>query len=165
MPEEDIILKERLHPGKMLLVDTTKGKIYQDDELKKMYTERQPYGEWLDGNLLKLSDLKIPTCGWNPTAASGCAGSRRLSAILMKNIKFHPDHGVKRRGSHRAMGNDIPLAVLSRKNRSLFDYFKQLFAQVTNPPSMPSVKRLSPAPQSMWARREICWKRKRKTVR
>ena len=60
VPEEDIILKERLHPGKMLLVDTVKGKIIQDEELKEMYTAKQPYGEWLDSNLVELKSLKIP---------------------------------------------------------------------------------------------------------
>ena len=60
VPEEEIVLKERLHPGKMLLVDTVKGKICQDEELKEMYTTKQPYGEWLDSNLVELKDLKIP---------------------------------------------------------------------------------------------------------
>ena len=55
-----IIVKERLHPGKMLLVDTIKGKVIDDDELKESYARRQPYGEWLDSNLIELKDLKIP---------------------------------------------------------------------------------------------------------
>ena len=60
VPEEKIILKERLHPGKMLLVDTVQGKIIDDNELKEMYAKKQPYGEWLDSNLVHLKDIKIP---------------------------------------------------------------------------------------------------------
>ena len=60
VPEEEIVLKERLHPGKMLLVDTVKGKILSDEEIKEIYANAQPYGEWLDSNLLELKDLKIP---------------------------------------------------------------------------------------------------------
>src|SRR5699024_12036937 len=60
VPEEEIVLKERLHPGKMLLVDTVKGKILSDEEIKEIYANAQPYGEWLDSNLIELKDLKIP---------------------------------------------------------------------------------------------------------
>src|SRR5699024_11790013 len=60
VPEEEIVLKERLHPGKMLLVDTVKGKILSDAEIKETYANAQPYGEWLDSNLIQLKDLKIP---------------------------------------------------------------------------------------------------------
>ena len=60
VPEEEIVLKERLHPGKMLLVDTVKHKIFEDEELKEYYAKKQPYGEWLDSNLVELHDLKIP---------------------------------------------------------------------------------------------------------
>src|SRR5699024_7133073 len=135
VPEEDIILKERLHPGKMLLVDTTKGKIYQDDELKKMYTERQPYGEWLDGNLLKLSDLKIPNMRVESYSGERLRRIQKAFGYTYEEYKNSIRTMALNGGeATAAMGNDIPLAVLSRKNRSLFDYFKQLFAQVTNPP-------------------------------
>ncbi len=60
VPEDQILVKERLHPGKMLLVDTIEGKVINDDELKERYAHRQPYGEWLDSNLVELKDLKIP---------------------------------------------------------------------------------------------------------
>ena len=60
VPEEEIVLKERLHPGKILLVDTRKGQIFSDDEIKEIYAKKQPYGEWLDSNLVELHDLKIP---------------------------------------------------------------------------------------------------------
>ena len=60
VPEEDIVLKERLHPGKILLVDTVKGEIVDDDTLKERYATKQPYGEWLDSNLVHLKDIKIP---------------------------------------------------------------------------------------------------------
>ena len=119
----------------MLLVDTTKGKIYQDDELKKMYTERQPYGEWLDGNLLKLSDLKIPNMRVESYSGERLRRIQKAFGYTYEEYKNSIRTMALNGGeATAAMGNDIPLAVLSWKNRSLFDYFKQLFAQVTNPP-------------------------------
>ena len=121
VPEEEVVLKERLHPGKMLLVDTVKGKIYQDEELKEMYTTKQPYGEWLDSNLVELKDLKIP----NMRVEEYTYEEYRNS---IRNMALNGGESIA------AMGVDTPLAVLSDKRRPLFDYFKQLFAQVTNPP-------------------------------
>ncbi len=135
VPEEDVVLKERLHPGKMLLVDTTKGKIYQDEELKKLYTERQPYGEWLDGNLLALSDLKIPNKRVETYSGERLRRMQKAFGYTYEEYKNSIRTMALNGGeATAAMGTDIPLAVLSEKNRSLFDYFKQLFAQVTNPP-------------------------------
>ena len=135
VPEEDIVLKERLHPGKMLLVDTTKGKIYHDEELKEMYTAKQPYGEWLDSNLVELKSLKIPNK--RVEAYDGEMRKRLQKAFgytyeeYKNSIRMMALNGGE---SIAAMGVDTPLAVLSEKHRPLFDYFKQLFAQVTNPP-------------------------------
>lgn len=135
VPEEDIVQKERLHPGKMLLIDTVKGRILSDNEVKERYAKAQPYGEWLDSNLVELKDLKIPNIRveeYTPKQrkqlqkAFGYTYEEYRNSIC--SMALNGAEGIA------AMGVDIPLAVLSEKNRPLFDYFKQLFAQVTNPP-------------------------------
>ena len=135
VPEEDIVQKERLHPGKMLLIDTVKGRILSDNEVKERYAKAQPYGEWLDSNLVELKDLKIPNIRveeYTPKQrkqlqkAFGYTYEEYRNSIC--SMALNGAEGIA------AMGVDTPLAVLSEKNRSLFDYFKQLFAQVTNPP-------------------------------
>ncbi|MBE6354761.1 glutamate synthase large subunit [Treponema sp.] len=135
IPEENIKTKSRLQPGRILLVDTIQKKIISDEECKKEYAELYPYGEWLDMNLIHLSELKIPNkkipvhsqeernilyraFGWNYEDVN------EMVLPLAKN-------GVEPTAS---MGVDTPLAVMSEKHQSLFSYFKQLFAQVTNPP-------------------------------
>ena len=132
---EKIIVKERLRPGKMLLVDTVQGRVIGDEELKEMYADRQPYGEWLDSNLIELKNLKIPNQlvpTYKPEdlkrlqKAFGYSYEEVETSI--KNMALNGGEGTA------AMGIDIPLAVLSDKHQNLFDYFKQLFAQVTNPP-------------------------------
>ena len=135
VPEEEIVLKERLHPGKMLLVDTVKGKIYQDEELKEIYATKQPYGEWLDSNLVELKELKIPN---KHVEEYGKEQRKQLQKAFgytyeqyRTSIRNMALNGAENIG---AMGVDTPLAVFSKQNRPLFDYFKQLFAQVTNPP-------------------------------
>ena len=130
-----IVVKERLHPGKMLLVDTIKGKVIADDVVKEKYAEKEPYGEWLDSNLLELKDLKIP----NELVPTYGAEEREK---LMKAFGYTYEDirtailPMALNGSEAiaAMGNDTPLAVLSNRHQPLFNYFKQLFAQVTNPP-------------------------------
>ena len=130
-----IVLKERLHPGKMLLVDTVKGEVVDDEELKTRYASRQPYGEWLDQYLVKLKDIKIP----NKRVESY---SEEMRLRLMKAFGYsYEDYrtsilSMATTGSEgiSAMGIDTPLAVLSDRRQPLFNYFKQLFAQVTNPP-------------------------------
>ena len=131
----EIAVKERLRPGKMLLVDTVKGRVIDDDELKESYAARQPYGEWLDSNLVKLSDLKIP----NMKVEDHRYGDRKrlMKAFgytfedVMTSILPMAKTGAE---SISAMGTDSPLAALSSQPQPLFNYFKQLFAQVTNPP-------------------------------
>ena len=132
---EKIIVKERLRPGKMLLVDTVQGRVIGDEELKEMYADRQPYGEWLDSNLIELKNLKIPNQlvpTYKPEdlkrlqKAFGYSYEEVETSI--KNMALNGGEGTA------AMGIDAPLAVLSDKHQNLFNYFKQLFAQVTNPP-------------------------------
>ena len=132
---QKIVVKERLRPGKMLLVDTVQGRVIGDEELKEMYAGRQPYGEWLDSNLIELKNLKIP----NKLVPSYTKEElKRLQKAFgysyeevetsVRNMALNGGEGTA------AMGIDTPLAVLSDKHQNLFNYFKQLFAQVTNPP-------------------------------
>ena len=135
IPEENIKIKSRLQPGRILLVDTVQKKIISDEECKSQYAAAYPYGEWLDMNLVHLADLKIPNkkipdftldernimyraFGWN---------YEDVNEMILPMAR----NGVEPTAS---MGVDTPLAVMSEKHPSLFSYFKQLFAQVTNPP-------------------------------
>ena len=135
IPVDNILKKERLHPGKMLMVDTVKGEIIDDEELKERYINRQPYGEWLDSNLVELKELKIPN-----QKVPGFTDEER--ARLQKAYGYTYEQyktmilPMARDGAEAisSMGADSPLAVLSRQHQPLFNYFKQLFAQVTNPP-------------------------------
>jgi glutamate synthase (ferredoxin) len=135
VPEEKIILKERLHPGKMLLVDTVKGRIIDDKELKESYARQQPYGEWLDYNLVHLKDLKIPNQRMEEYTYEQRARLQKAFGYTYEQYRTSIC-GMALNGTEStgAMGVDTPLAVLSSEHRPLFDYFKQLFAQVTNPP-------------------------------
>jgi len=136
IPADQIVKKSRLQPGKMLLVDTAAGRVIDDGALKEHYAARQPYGEWLDGELVHLSDLAIP----NHKVET--AGSREELVRLQKAFGYTYEDvkdailPMARTGAEptAAMGIDIPLAVLDDKDQPLFNYFKQLFAQVTNPP-------------------------------
>ena len=133
--ESRIEVKDRLHPGKMLLVDTVKGELIDDNKLKEKYATKQPYGEWLDNNLIKLEDLKIPN-------KKVPAHTKEERARLQKAFGYTYEDfrtsilpmALNGSESIGAMGIDTPLAVLSNRHQPLFNYFKQLFAQVTNPP-------------------------------
>ena len=135
VPAEKIVCKERLHPGKMLLVDTVQGRLIDDDEIKEYYASRQPYGEWLDANLIRLKYLKVPNA---KVEEHPRAEKRKLQKAfgytyedVMNTILPMAKDGKE---PIAAMGSDKPLAVLSKQPVPLFDYFKQIFAQVTNPP-------------------------------
>lgn len=135
LPEEDILIKDRLRPGKMLLVDTKKGVLIRDEEVKASFSREHPYADWIKEHLLHLRDIRIPEEPF-PTYANDQL--RKLLKVfgygyedIMKYIL-----PLAQKGSEPviAMGNDTPLAVLSKQYHPLSDYFKQLFAQVTNPP-------------------------------
>ncbi|MEE8320234.1 MAG: glutamate synthase central domain-containing protein, partial [Gammaproteobacteria bacterium] len=134
VPPENILIKERLHPGRIFLVDTKQGRIIDDEEIKKKYVTEHPYSEWLKQNLVPLEKLPSPRQihGTDP------------DTLLQRQQAFGYTHeelrmimapmatdGQEPIGS---MGVDTALAVLSNRSRLLYDYFKQLFAQVTNPP-------------------------------
>lgn len=130
-----IVVKERLHPGKMLLVDTIQGKVIDDEELKEKYANEQPYGEWLDSNLIHLKDLKIPNQDVVSYSKEECTRLQKAFGYAYEEVKTSILNMAKTGAEGiAAMGIDTPLAVLSHKNQPLFGYFKQLFAQVTNPP-------------------------------
>ena len=135
IPESEIVKKSRLMPGRMLLVDTKQKRLISDEEIKNTFASEHPYGEWLSQNIVPLSSLKIPNkkipvhtleernrlyraFGWN---------YEDVNEMVLPMART----GVEPIGS---MGVDTPLACLSDKHPSLFEYFKQLFAQVTNPP-------------------------------
>jgi glutamate synthase (NADPH/NADH) large chain len=133
-PPEDVVRKGRLQPGRMFLVDTEQGRIVEDEEIKAQIINERPYAEWLKQYLVHLKDL--PAAPEVPASEPETLAKRQLAfgytfedqRILMTPMARD---GVEAVGS---MGNDTPLAALSVKPRLLYDYFKQLFAQVTNPP-------------------------------
>ncbi|MBQ9198996.1 MAG: glutamate synthase large subunit [Lachnospiraceae bacterium] len=135
LDERHILKKERLHPGKMLLVDTINKVILSDEEIKEKYAKKEPYGEWLDSSLLELHDIKIP----NEKVISYTNEERqRLQKAFGYSYEDYQE-GIRNMALNGAeaigaMGVDTPIAVLSEEYQPLFYYFKQLFAQVTNPP-------------------------------
>ncbi len=134
IPAERVVVKERLHPGKIFLVDTVQGRIIADDEVKDQLAREQPYGEWVRRHLIRIED--VPAAPYLPAPDHETVlrrqhvfGYTQEDVMLLLNPMART--GEEPIGS---MGTDTPLAVLSEKPRLLYDYFKQLFAQVTNPP-------------------------------
>ena len=133
--ESRIKVKDRLHPGKMLLVDTVKGELIDDDKLKEQYATKQPYGEWLDNNLINLCDLKIPNKKVPTHTKEERARLQKAFGYTYEDFRTSIlPMALNGAESIGAMGIDTPLAVLSNRHQPLFNYFKQVFAQVTNPP-------------------------------
>ena len=130
-----IVKKSRLEPGKMLLVDTVAGRIIGDDEIKEGYARRNPYGEWLDRNLVRLRELPIPNRRVESYDDVQRTRLQKAFGYTYEDVK-NTILTMAKTGAEgtAAMGIDIPLAVLSGHDQPLFSYFKQLFAQVTNPP-------------------------------
>ncbi|MDR0963459.1 MAG: glutamate synthase large subunit, partial [Clostridium sp.] len=130
-----IKVKERLRPGKMLLVDLKKGEVVGDDHIKESYSSRQPYGEWLDNNLVFLKDLKIPNVRVPEFTVEERERLQKAFGYSYDEFKTSIRPMAQNGGEAiAAMGVDTPLPVISRTHHPLFHYFKQLFAQVTNPP-------------------------------
>ena len=134
VPPEDVRFKGRLQPGRMFLVSLEEGRIIGDEELKKTLASRQPYGEWLAENKVSLDD--VPASQSTPAISADELGQlQRAFGYSVEELRMltapMAESGYEAVGS---MGNDAPLAVLSDQNQLLFNYFKQLFAQVTNPP-------------------------------
>lgn len=134
IPPEDILYKDRLRPGRMLLVDTKEGRILSDEEVKAQIAAERPYREWLDEHLVDLADL--PEAPELPLDAHESVQARQQAfgytfEDLRKVLEPMASTGAEPIGS---MGYDAPLAVLSERPQRLYNYFKQQFAQVTNPP-------------------------------
>ncbi len=134
IPPENVLKKGRLEPGKMFLIDTQEGRIIDDEELKSHYAARQPYAEWLKENLVEMNSLPEPKKVYGLNEKSLTARQKAFGYTL-EDLKIILDptvtNGEEPVGS---MGADTPLAVLSHRPQLLFNYFKELFAQVTNPP-------------------------------
>lgn len=134
IPPENVLIKDRLHPGRIFMVDTKQGRIIDDEELKKEFSTAHPYAEWLLDNLIPVEDLPKPK---HIHSADDDTLLQRQQAFAYSHedlkILMAPmaSNGLEPTGS---MGMDAALAVLSDRPRLLYDYFKQLFAQVTNPP-------------------------------
>jgi glutamate synthase domain-containing protein 2/glutamate synthase domain-containing protein 1/glutamate synthase domain-containing protein 3 len=130
--EANIAFKGRLEPGKMLLVDLKEGRIITDDEIKSQITKKNPYSKWVSEQQVNLEDLPVSQ---KPLEVDkGSLLSRQIAfGYTSEDIKFIISSMIKGEEATGSMGNDTPLAVLSEKPQLLFHYFKQLFAQVTNP--------------------------------
>ncbi len=134
VPAQDVVQKGRLQPGRMFLVDTEQGRIIGDEEIKRAVATEHPYRVWLDEHLVHLKDL--PPAAELPPPDPDMLRARQIAfgyTFEDERTLLEPmaRNGVEAVGS---MGNDTPLAALSTRPRLLYDYFKQLFAQVTNPP-------------------------------
>ena len=136
IPESKVVKKWRLQPGKMFLIDIEQGRIVDDDELKHQLSFAKPYRQWIETVRIRLDSIEV-TGGPEPSSES-LLDRQQAFGYTQEDIKFllapMAANGEEAVGS---MGNDSPLAVLSDKNKSLYNYFKQLFAQVTNPPIDP----------------------------
>ena len=132
---DDIIYKDRLRPGKMLLVDLEEGKIIPDDEIKLQIASELPYKDWVEQNMLDLDDLPDPEVQENYDVTESLIKQQLAFGYTMEEVqKIIKPLATEGKDPVGSMGYDSPLAVLSKKPQLLYNYFKQLFAQVTNPP-------------------------------
>ncbi|WP_338408515.1 glutamate synthase large subunit [uncultured Flavobacterium sp.] len=131
---ENVVQHGRLEPGKMFLVDMNEGRIIEDDEIKNSIVSKHPYKEWLDENLLNLSQIPY-TDNVIPVETADFETRQRMFGYTIEDLKtiINP-MGAIGYEAISSMGNDTPLAILSDQPQLLYNYFKQLFAQVTNPP-------------------------------
>ena len=138
-----VVLKGRLQPGKMFVVDLEKGRIVSDEEVKEAVCSRQPYGEWLQKNKINVKDLPEPQVEFKPLDDERLLHKQMVFGFTKEDVRtvLQPigEAGEEPLGS---MGQDTPLAILSDQAQHLSSYFKQLFAQVTNPPIDPIRERL-----------------------
>jgi glutamate synthase domain-containing protein 2/glutamate synthase domain-containing protein 1/glutamate synthase domain-containing protein 3 len=134
IPPADVVIKERLHPGRIFLVDTAQGRIISDEEIKRELAREYPYAEWLKEHLIPIEEVAPSPFLPPPDHATVLRRQQAFGytqediEIILRPMALGAEEPV---GS---MGTDTPLAVLSQRPRLLYDYFKQLFAQVTNPP-------------------------------
>jgi len=141
IPEENIVRKWRLQPGKMLLIDLEEGRIVEDEEIKRELAAAEPYEEWLKTTQFKLEELPDQVTGAAPPIANDPASlldRQQAFGYTQEDLQFFLEP-MARAGEDPvgSMGSDTPIAVLSKRPKLLYDYFKQNFAQVTNPPIDP----------------------------
>ena len=138
VPESKIVRKWRLQPGKMFLIDLEQGRMINDEELKSGLANSKPYKQWIENLRIRLDDVTEHPVGTPEQSGISLLDRQQAFGYSQEDFKFlmapMAANGEEALGS---MGNDSPLAVLSNKNKSLYNYFKQLFAQVTNPPIDP----------------------------
>jgi glutamate synthase (NADPH/NADH) large chain len=141
--EKIVVRKGRLQPGKMLLIDTEKGQIITDEEIKQQVSSQQPYGRWLENYKIQLGELAEPRLAFASLSEDSVFRYQQVFGYSREDIdtiiKPMALDGKEPIGS---MGTDVPLAILSDKPQHLSSYFKQFFAQVTNPPIDPIRERL-----------------------
>jgi glutamate synthase (NADPH/NADH) large chain len=138
IPEEKIVKKWRLQPGKMFLIDIDQGRIIGDVELKETLSRQKPYQDWVARINIKLDSLDAPSDAAAPRSKASLLDRQQAFGYTQEDIKFILEP-LSKAGEEAigSMGNDSPLAVLSHKDKPLYHYFRQLFAQVTNPPIDP----------------------------
>jgi glutamate synthase (NADPH/NADH) large chain len=135
---DNVLHKDRLQPGRMFLVDTENGRIVGDEEIKESMAARQPYRTWLHDNLVQLSTLPEPQTQPLPYDADSLLSRQQVHGYTLEDLRMlMAPMAINAQEAVGSMGNDTPLAVLSARPQLLFNYFKQLFAQVTNPPIDP----------------------------
>ena len=139
VPENRIVRKWRLQPGKMFLIDLEQGRMIDDEELKSNLANSKPYKQWIENLRIRLDDVRaLDAPAGTPVSTVPLLDRQQAFGYTQEDLKFligpMAQAGEEAIGS---MGNDSPLAVLSDKNKPLYNYFKQLFAQVTNPPIDP----------------------------
>ena len=140
IPEEKIVRKWRLQPGRMLLIDFEQGRIIEDEEIKASLANAEPYEEWLESAQYNIKDLDVvePELAQLPVETTTLLDRQQAFGYTQEDVsKFLEPMGRNGDDPIGSMGTDTPIAVLSRKSRLLYDYFKQNFAQVTNPPIDP----------------------------
>ena len=134
VPPENVLYKERIYPGRMFMLDTERGDIVQDSELKASLTARRPYGQWLEDNMVTLDDLPEPV-DVHDTDFETLVRRQAAFGYTLEDLRMilepMAETGADPVGS---MGTDVPLAVMSKQSPVLFHYFRQRFAQVSNPP-------------------------------
>ncbi len=142
VPEGKIVKKWRLQPGRMFLIDLDQGRIIDDEELKTQLANAKPYREWIEAIRIKLDEIDLDrrdvAQAVVPAASVELLDRQQAHGFTQEDIKFLlTPMALSGEEAIGSMGNDTPLAVLSGKNKPLYNYFKQLFAQVTNPPIDP----------------------------
>jgi glutamate synthase (NADPH) large chain len=138
IPESKIVKKWRLQPGKMFLIDLEQGRLIDDEELKSQLANSKPYRQWIDEVRIRLDDVAAPATASAAVFKESLLDRQQAFGYTQEDLKFlMAPMAIGGEEATGSMGNDSPLAVLSDKNKPLYNYFKQLFAQVTNPPIDP----------------------------